>query len=168
MKVDEIKTIVELMAEHNLTEFKIEADDMHICIRRDAGGVAGLAPVATMPMQVQQVPPTMAQSQVISPSASSAEDAKQKRAVEAAAESANIANISAPIVGTFYRAPSPDAQPFVKIGDRVESTTTVCIIEAMKVMNEIKADKSGVIKDILIKNAQPVEFGQALFAIEIQ
>jgi acetyl-CoA carboxylase biotin carboxyl carrier protein len=69
-------------------------------------------------------------------------------------------------VGTFYRAPSPDAKPFVEVGDKVTPDTVVCIVEAMKVMNEIKAEKSGVIKEVLVENAQPVEFGQPLFALE--
>jgi acetyl-CoA carboxylase biotin carboxyl carrier protein len=69
-------------------------------------------------------------------------------------------------VGTFYRAPSPDAEPFVKIGAHVSPDTVMCIIEAMKVMNEIKAEKSGVIKEILVENSQPVEFGQPLFVLE--
>ncbi len=164
MKVDEIKTIVELMAEHNLTEFKIEADDMHICIRRDVGGVAAVPAMTVMPSQLQVAQQTVAQHAA----QTAADDAKKKAAEPAAEPAANTGNITAPIVGTFYRAPSPDAQPFAKIGDRVEPSTTVCIIEAMKVMNEIKAEKSGVIKDILVKNAQPVEFGQPLFIIELQ
>ena len=74
--------------------------------------------------------------------------------------------IDSPIVGTFYRSPSPEAKSFVNIGDRVSPETVVCIIEAMKVMNEVKAEKSGVIKEILIENASPVEYGQPLFVIE--
>ena len=74
--------------------------------------------------------------------------------------------IDSPLVGTLYRAPGPDAQPFVQVGDRVNPDTTVCIIEAMKVMNEVKAEKSGVIKEILVENAQAVEYGQPIFVIE--
>lgn len=74
--------------------------------------------------------------------------------------------IDSPLVGTFYRAPSPEAQPYAKIGDRVSADTVVGIIEAMKVLNEIKAEKSGVIKEILVENGQPVEYGEALFVIE--
>ena len=84
----------------------------------------------------------------------------------APAASANRTTIDSPIVGTFYRSPSPDAASFVKVGDTVTADTTVCIIEAMKVMNEIKAEKSGVIRDILVENGSAVEFGQPLFVIE--
>lgn len=87
----------------------------------------------------------------------------------AAAEAPKAApaeTIDSPLVGTFYRAPSPEAQPYAKIGDRVSADTVVGIIEAMKVLNEIKAEKSGVIKEILVENGQPVEYGEALFVIE--
>ena len=84
----------------------------------------------------------------------------------AAAAPAPRVTIDSPLVGTLYRAPSPDAAPFVKVGDKVTPDTVVCIVEAMKVMNEIKAEKSGVIKDILVENGGAVEFGQPLFVIE--
>ena len=74
--------------------------------------------------------------------------------------------IDSPLVGTFYKAASPDAAPFVQVGDRVNPDTTLCIIEAMKVMNEVKAEKSGVIKEILVENGQPVEYGQPMFVLE--
>jgi oxaloacetate decarboxylase alpha subunit len=78
----------------------------------------------------------------------------------------NITEILAPMVGTFYAAPSPDADPYVKIGDRVQPGQTLCILEAMKLMNEIKTDFAGTIVDILVENAQPVEYGQTLFLIQ--
>ena len=147
MKIDEIKTIVKLMSENDLTEFRIEADEMHLCIRRGGHGALASQPVvmAQHPVAVPAVP---------APSAAEA------------AKGAGLKTIDSPIVGTFYRAPSPDAEPFAKVGDRVSADTVVCIIEAMKVMNEIKAEKSGVIKEILVENATPVEFGQPLFSIE--
>ena len=84
----------------------------------------------------------------------------------APAPAAPVTTIDSPLVGTFYRAASPEAQAFVKVGDKVAPDTVIGIIEAMKVMNEIKAEKSGVIKEILVENGQPVEFGQPLFVIE--
>ena len=89
-------------------------------------------------------------------------------AAPAAAPENNVkrVTIDSPLVGTLYRAPSPDAAPFVKVGDKVNADTVVCIVEAMKVMNEIKAEKSGVIRDILVENGSAVEFGQPLFVIE--
>ncbi|MCX7900200.1 MAG: acetyl-CoA carboxylase biotin carboxyl carrier protein, partial [Methylocystis sp.] len=79
---------------------------------------------------------------------------------------ANLIEIKSPMVGTFYRAPSPEAEPYVTVGKEVEEDTVVCIIEAMKVMNEIKAETKGVIRKILVENATPVEFGQPLFLVE--
>ena len=89
-------------------------------------------------------------------------------AAKAAAEAANITVIKSPMVGTFYSRPNPKAEPYVKVGDQVDTTTVVCIIEAMKVMNEIKAEIKGVITEILVDNAKPVEFGQKLFAVRVK
>ena len=143
MKIEEIKTIVKLMSEHDLTEFKIEAEECNLCIRR---GCSSPAPVVT---------------QIAAPMPAAPAVAAAAPAPAAAAET-----IDSPLVGTFYRAPSPEAQPYAKIGDRVSADTVVGIIEAMKVLNEIKAEKSGVIKEILVENGQPVEYGEALFVIE--
>lgn len=149
MKIEEIKTIVKLMADNDLTEFKIEAEECNLCIRRGSNQ-----------------PAVIAAPQIIAAPAPAAVAAPAATAAPAAAPAANIETIDSPIVGTFYRSPSPDTDPFVKVGDRVSSDTVVCIIEAMKVMNEIKAEKSGVIKEILLENASPVEYGQSLFVIE--
>lgn len=155
MKIEEIKTIVKLMAENDLTEFKIEAEEMHLCIRR--GNQAQSS--GMIPQIVHQAP--MVQ-QVAAPAPVAAAPA----AAEAPKSSVNKITIDSPIVGTFYKASSPEASAFVKIGDKVTPETVVCIIEAMKVMNEIKAEKSGVIKEILLDNGTPVEFGQPLFVLE--
>ena len=152
MKIDEIKTIVKLMSEHDLTEFKIEAEEMRLCIKR---GSETAAMIAAPHIQAQASAPAAP-----APSASAAP------AADAAKSTAGMNTIDSPIVGTFYRSPSPDAPSFVKPGDKVQADTVVCIIEAMKVMNEIKAEKSGVIKEILVENASPVEYGQPLFVIE--
>ncbi len=160
MKIEEIKTIVKLMSENDLTEFKIEAEDMHLCIRRGQQGA--LTPVVAAPiMQAAPAPVAAVPAPAAAPVAPSATPAP---AVPAAPNKAKT--IESPIVGTFYRAGSPGAEPFVKVGGKVEADTVVCIVEAMKVMNEIKAEKSGVIKEILVENGQPVEFGQPLFVLE--
>ncbi len=151
MELDEIKTIVELMAKHNLSEFKVEADNMHLCLRRDVVG-----PVQQIVGQPQVMSAPMAM-----PVAAPVADAPKEEKVS---EKKNTVN--SPIVGTFYRASSPDAEPFVKIGDKVEAETVICVIEAMKVLNEIKAEKSGVIKEVLVENAQSVEYGCPLFVLE--
>ena len=158
MKINEIKTIVELMSKHDLTEFKIEAEEMHLCIRRGNSGTA-MMPVSFPQNTVVQQP-----SVVSVPDAVSEESANSSSGE--GDELADKEIITSPIVGTFYRSPAPDADPFVSVGDKVDAESVVCIVEAMKVMNEIKAEKSGVIKEILVENAQPVEYGQPLFVIE--
>ena len=162
MKLEEIKSIVKLMSENDLTEFKIESEDMHLCIRR--GSSAGSGPAA--PQVIQTPAPQVIQApapQVIQ-TAPTATEAAASAAASAVPDKSKI--IESPIVGTFYRSATPGADAFVKVGSKVEADQTVCIVEAMKVMNEIKAEKSGVIKEILVENGEPVEFGQPLFVLE--
>ena len=154
MKIEEIKTIIKLMSENDLTEFKIEAEDMHLCLKR-----GGQLPGSQIIIPAAAPVPAAAPAAPAAPAAAPAAPA-------AAAAPANRTTVDAPIVGTFYRSPSPDAPAFVKVGDTVSADTTVCIIEAMKVMNEIKAEKSGVIKEVLVENGQPVEYGQPIFVLE--
>lgn len=156
MKIEEIKTIVKLMSDYDLSEFKIEAEKMHLCIKRGHSNLSAAVPIIPQPFVQTQAAPTQnspdQNNQNIHPKT---EDSESKRNT-----------IDSPTVGTFYRAPAPDAKPFVEIGSKVTSDTVVCIIEAMKVMNEIKAEKSGIIKEILVENAQAVEYGQPLFLLE--
>ena len=155
MNIEDIKTIVKLMGEYQLTEFSVEAEGGNIRIRREGGipGVAAVqtaAPVAVVPVQAAPVAPAAA------PAAPAAAPAPGPQGI----------NIESPLVGTFYAAPSPDLPPFVKVGDKVTPDTVICIIEAMKVMNEVKAEKSGVVKEIVAQNGQPVEYGQILMVLE--
>ena len=159
MKLDEIRSIVKLMSENDLTEFKIESEDMHLCIRR--GSAAGVTAVAAPVVQPQAIQ-TVAAPVAVPPPAAAA--APAPASASAAPDKSKI--IESPIVGTFYRSSTPGSDAFVKVGSKVEADQTVCIIEAMKVMNEIKAEKSGVIKEILVENGEPVEFGQPLFVLE--
>ena len=159
MKLDEIRSIVKLMSENDLTEFKIESEDMHLCIRRgSAVGVTAAAAPVVQPQAIQTVAAPVAVA-VPAPAAAPA-----PASASAAPDKSKI--IESPIVGTFYRSSTPGSDAFVKVGSKVEADQTVCIIEAMKVMNEIKAEKSGVIKEILVENGEPVEFGQPLFVLE--
>ena len=153
MKIEEIKTIVKLMSENDLTEFRIEAEDMHLCIKR--GGQSSAPTMIAQPVPVAAAPVIQAPPAAPAAAPASADPAP-----------AEGATIDAPIVGTFYRSSAPGMEPFAKVGMKVDPDTTVCIIEAMKVMNEIKAEKSGVIKEILAENGQPVEYGQPLFILE--
>ena len=156
MKIDEIKTIVELMSNNDLTEFKIEAEECNLCIKRGGDNVPVIQQVAAAPVAAA---PVAAAVPTPAPVAAAAAD------VPVAADN-NVETIDSPIVGTFYSSPSPESPAFVKIGDTVTADSVVCIVEAMKVMNEIKAEKSGVIQEILVEDAAPVEYGQALFVIE--
>ena len=155
MNIEDIKAIMKLMGEYQLTEFSVEADGSNICIRREntvSAVVQNAAPV--MPV-VQSIPVAAAPAAVpAAPAAAPAAPASQGTPVES------------PLVGTFYAAPSPDSAPFVQVGDKVTPDTVICIIEAMKVMNEIKAEKSGVVKEIVAQNGQPVEYGQVLIVLE--
>ena len=151
MNIDDIKAVMKLMAEYQLTEFSVESDGSNICIRREST----VAAVAAAPV-VQPLP-----APVAAPAAAPAPAAPA--AVPAPAPGTPV---ESPLVGTFYSAPSPDSAPFVKVGDRVTPDTVICIIEAMKVMNEIKAEKSGVVKEIVAQNGQPVEYGQVLIILE--
>ena len=148
MKVEEIKTIVKLMAENDITEFKIEAEGHNLCIKR-GNTVTAAAPV------VMAAPAPVAAAPAPAPAAAAAPAAPAPAKV-----------IESPLVGTFYRSASPEAEPFVQVGSKVTPDTTVCIIEAMKVMNEVKAEKSGIIKEILVENGNPVEYGMPIFVIE--
>lgn len=152
MNIEEIKTIMKLMAEYQLTEFSVEAEGSNIKMRREG---------AAAPVALVQAVPAPAPAAVAAPAAAPAP------AAPAAAEApvAGVA-VESPLVGTFYAAPSPDAAPFVQVGDRVTPDTVICIIEAMKVMNEVKAEKSGVVKEIVAQNGQPVEYGQVLIILE--
>ena len=160
MKIDEIKTIVKLMSDNDLTEFKIESEEMTLCLRRAARQQAAPAPVF-VPAAVPAAPA------VSLPAAVPAQEPVRAVPAESGHASLDPAKvIESPTVGTFYRSSAPGAEPFVKVGSHVEADTTVAVVEAMKVMNEIKAEKSGVIKEILLENGQPVEYGQPLFVLE--
>jgi acetyl-CoA carboxylase biotin carboxyl carrier protein len=145
MDLERIKSVIDLMREHELNEFSIEDKDFKLSLKR--GGQMAMTGMPMMPSQMAPAPAAAAP------------------AAEAPAED-NLTPIPSPLVGTFYRAGSPDADPFVTVGSRVNKDTVVCIIEAMKVMNEIKAETSGVIKKVLVENATVVQFGQPMFLIE--
>ncbi len=140
MDLSKIKDIIKLMDDHELSSFELEQDGIKVKLQK--GGAQAAA--AAAPQIAAPAPPTAPADAV------TAEDTQE---------------IASPMVGTFYKSPSPDSDAFVKVGDSVDEGTTVCIIEAMKVMNEIKAEKSGVIQRVLVDDASPVQFGQPLFLI---
>ncbi len=161
MDLKEIKSIIELMMKNDLTEFELEKGDFKLRVKRGPSGewitstvpttpaapaVAHHAPVSAIPVATPSVP-------VAAP------------APVATAAGAASAQIVSPMVGTFYLSPSPDSPPYVNVGQEVNEDTVVCIIEAMKVMNEIKAETKGIIVEVLAQNGKPVEFGKPLFAV---
>lgn len=153
MDMDNIKQIVGLMKENELSEFELEEENFRISIKRKNGQDAPLLVSAAPSPMVLPAPPAAAAAGAARPTAPAAEDA-------------SLVFIRTPIVGTFYRSPAPDAEPFVTLGQEVDTETVVCIIEAMKVMNEIKAEVRGVVRKILVENATAVQFDQPLFQIE--
>jgi acetyl-CoA carboxylase biotin carboxyl carrier protein len=155
MDLKDIKAIIDLMRKNNLSEFEMERQDFKIKLKR----AAGVAPAVEEPGYYPVAPAAPAPLPMSAPSAPAA------AATAAAAAGPPSLEIESPMIGTFYRAPSPESQPYVEVGSEVNPETIVCLIEAMKVMNEIKAEVKGVVTHILADNAKPVEFGQPLFRI---
>ena len=153
MDLRKIKTLLDLAIESGVSELEItEGDDRIRIVNRPAQAPA--APAAAQIVQTAPISVPAVQPAPIDPSPTPQQDADEERQT-----------INSPMVGTFYRAPSPGAKPFVDIGSKVKAGDTVCIIEAMKLLNEIEAEADGVIREILIENGSPVEFGQPLFVI---
>jgi len=147
--VKKVRRLVELMKEHDLAEIDLRQGEQRVRLRRGAEPL--IAPGAVYPVAAQS---------------STGAAASPEKPAEAAAASADLAVIKSPMVGTFYLAASPESPPFVKVGDHVGPETTVCIIEAMKVFNEIPAEISGQVAAVLVENGAPVEFAQPLFKID--
>ena len=146
MKLDfeQLRELIRLLDESNLTEIEVEHDDDRIRVRRDPAVVVGavtssVAPAAT----VSKAPAT-----------------------EPAPAEENGVYVTSPFVGTFYRSPSPDAEAFVEVGDEIAAGQVLCIVEAMKLMNEIEAEVAGTVVEVLVENGKPVEFGDKLFRVE--
>ena len=149
---EQIKEFVELVARHRLHGLEIERSGFHLKITGEAAAARDAAPLVA-------AAPAPALAAALAAPAASAREAAPAPPVEA------LHVVTSPIVGTFYSAPSPDAPPFVKVGDRVRKGQILCIVEAMKLMNEIECDADGVVAEIYPKNAQPVEYGEALFGL---
>jgi len=154
----EIKAIIDLMKKNSLAEFELEEKDFKIKLKRPIGAVS--APVGLMVDD-----PDLTAIAPLSRQAVASQAAGPSGAPSSAPSTAAEVEIKSPMIGTFYRAPSPDAAPYADVGSEVGPDTVVCIIEAMKVMNEIKAEQRGIISAAVAENAKPVEFGQPLFRI---
>ena len=155
MDLKEIKQILKLMDTHGLSEFRLEKEDEKLVLRRNSNENVQQQ-IIHSPHPAVSIPFAAPQAVAESPAAP----------VEAIKEESGFETIESPMVGTFYSSASPDSEPYVQVGDSIGTDTTVCIVEAMKIMNEIKAEINGTIEQICVQNGQPVEFGQALFKIK--
>lgn len=146
MKVDldQLRELIRLLDEASLTEIEVEHDDDRIRIRRDPAAIVGAISQSVAPASTSSVTPS----------------------AEATAADEDGVYVTSPFVGTFYRAPSPDGDPFVEVGDEIVAGQVLCIVEAMKLMNEIEAETAGTIVEVLVENGKPVEYGDRLFRIE--
>jgi acetyl-CoA carboxylase biotin carboxyl carrier protein len=158
MDLDDIRSILDLVKEHDLSEFELEVDSLKIKIRKPGGSHVIQAPV---------LPPYAPLPAVAITGAAAAPRHVEPRTDAAAAADADLAMVTSPIVGTFYRASEPGAPPFVEKGTRVKKGQVLCIIEAMKLMNEIECDYDGEVVSVYVENGQPVQYGERLFAIKV-
>ena len=157
MDFKDIKKIVELMDQHGLSQFKLEQDETKLELKK--GGEIDM-------QAVQQILASAPAPQAAAPAAPAPAAGAPAAAPAASGPPAGTEEVTSPMVGTFYTAPSPDSDPFVKVGDKVSADSTVCIIEAMKVMNEIKSEISGEIVELLVENGTAVQFGEPLFRVK--
>ena len=165
MNIEEIKELAHLIQETGLSEIEVEEKGIKLRI------------VGARPIEVHaappQLPPAMPMTMTVAPSttpeqaaAPAAPKAPGKKEAEEEQVPSSWKAIESPMVGTFYRSPAPEADSYVEVGDKVKPDTVLCIVEAMKLMNEIKAECSGTVRKVLVENSQPVEFGQPMFYIE--
>jgi acetyl-CoA carboxylase biotin carboxyl carrier protein len=141
MEIDDLKELIDLIKETDITDLQLEKDGTKVRIKRERM-------LSPMEIQVQKL------------------GGLQEKVISTAEEETRLITITSPIVGTFYRAPSPEAAPFIEIGSRVKKGQVLCIVEAMKLMNEIESEVDGTVIKILVENGQPVEYGEPLFLIE--
>jgi acetyl-CoA carboxylase biotin carboxyl carrier protein len=155
--IEDLRQLIEFLREYQIAEFDLDRGDLKIRLKFNAqtGSGSGLGDLAQL---LASAPPAVAQ-------AAAAAQAAQPPEAPAADPEAGLHLVKSPIVGTYYGSPSPGAAPFVSLGDHVEKGQVICIVEAMKLMNEIESDASGEIVKCLVSNGQPVEFGQPLFSV---
>jgi acetyl-CoA carboxylase biotin carboxyl carrier protein len=154
-EIQQIEQLLQFMSEHNLEEFEYSRGDLRIRLRKPSAGLLVSAPRAVLAPEII-VPGSVAAPQAATESASAPAEARS---------SEDLHLVKSPIVGTYYGSPSPGAEAFVKVGAYIETGQTLCIVEAMKLMNEIESDISGEVIRIFAENGQPVEYGQPLFGI---
>ena len=164
VNLEELRELIGLLRDNGLAELELENEGFRVRLRRESAPAESSHAAAPVP------PPAPAPEKAAEPAAAAPTPSGPAhpgtQATTAAAQDQDLHIITSPIVGTFYRSPSPAAEAFVKIGSNVEQETVVCIIEAMKLMNEIQAETSGEVVKIYVENGQPVEYGQPLFGIQ--
>lgn len=170
LKVQEIRELIRLVDQSNIDEFKYEYDGLKLVMKKNQPvQVKTVEPIKVEPVNTFIDQPTN-QPQAAQPVQEVVESGKANPAAQLEKTNVpeeNLHKITSPMVGTFYASPSPDAEPYVKVGSKVKSDSVVCIVEAMKLFNEIEADVDGEIVEILVKNGQLVEFGQPLFLVKV-
>jgi len=159
MTVDEIRELINLATETGIAELEVQRGDNRVRIRRSIGGNQELVFAPQMAVPRAEPAAVAAAASASPPPAPAKEEPKEPRA------DPNLLLVRSPIVGTFYEGSAPGAPPFVRVGERVQPGKVLCIIESMKLMNEIEAEVSGIVESKLVMNGQPVEYGEALFAI---
>ena len=166
MTFKEIQELIKLINKSNLTEFKLREGEFELTIRtnkyeKNKPAQPAAAPIIPIPpVQQPYLPPTPTPAAVPEPAAAPASEAKKAETTQEYLE------VKSPMVGTFYRSPSPEKGPYLKVGDHVEAGQVVCIIEAMKLFNEIESEVSGKVVKVMIEDAQPVEYDQVLFLVD--
>lgn len=158
MKAKELRELIDFISNTGLEEVNIETEEFKVKVKRSPDTVAVAAPAVTAPAPVAAAPAPAA-----APAAPAAPPAADQPASAAAS---NLIEIKSPMIGTFYRTPNPDSPSFVNVGDKVKPGDTVCIVEAMKLFNEIESEVSGTIVEVLVDNASPVEYDQPLFLVD--
>lgn len=164
INMDELREVIELVSARGFTDFEFENADIRIRLRRELNPSAH-ASNASLSIAPQTNAQHIATAHTPQSITSTPGETTAQSSAQEASKGDDLETIPSPIVGTFYRSPSPTSEPFIRTGERVEPDTVVCIIEAMKLMNEIQAETSGVIEKIYVENGQPVEFGQPLFGV---
>lgn len=159
MELQQIQDLLGAIANTDITEFTLKQTDFELTIRKEQKTIMVAAPETPMVAAPSPVP-----SQAPAPVAEASSDTGNQG--NTLARNKNWVEITSPMVGTFYSAPAPDEDPFVDLGDQVDKGQTVCIIEAMKLMNEIESEQSGKIMEIVVKNGEPVEYGQTLMWLD--
>ena len=160
MDINLLKRLIRVVEKSEITEFSVEEGDLKVKISK---AVPAAQQIVAQPQVVQAVPAATQAPEQVSAAVQSSDDAAEEKQNNT---SSNYHEIKSPIVGTFYRAPAPDADPYAQVGDTISDGSVLCIVEAMKLMNEIESDVSGKIVKILVENATPVEYNQPLFLIE--